>query len=130
MEQAGYTVADIRRIEETPLSLEGREISSSATIVTVSDNGSFYTAWIVEGVTLIFPSAVGHPHNGERVLLRGTSWISTNESILVHEFYVLDYSISLIRSIPGIVLFIVMFFLVFKIDLGRLAFVSRREKHA
>lgn len=36
-EQAGYTVVDIRRLDENPLPLEGSEISSSATIVSVVD---------------------------------------------------------------------------------------------
>ena len=130
LEQSGYTVTDIRRLKEDPLPLEGREISSSATITAVFDNGTFYTADVVEGTTLIFPSSIGHPSVGESVLFRGTSWIGTNNSILVHEFYALDYSSSLIRSVPGIILFIVMFFIVFKIDLSRLAFVVRRGEDA
>jgi hypothetical protein len=129
-EQSGYTVVDIKKLEENPLPLEGREISSSATITAVVDNGTFYTAEVEEGATLIFPSAIGPPSVGERVLFRGTSWIGTNGSILVHEFYALDYSSSLIRSVPGIILFIVMFFMVFKIDLRRLAFVVRRSEDA
>jgi hypothetical protein len=129
-EQSGYTVVDIRRLQEGPLPLEGREVSSSATITAVFDNGTFYTAEVEEGASLIFPSSIGPPSVGERVLFRGTSWIATNNSILVHEFYALDYNSSLIRSVPGIILFIVMFFIVFKIDLRRLAFVVRRSEDA
>jgi hypothetical protein len=130
MEQAGYTVADIRRIEENPLPLEGREISSIATVVSVLDNGSFYSVPVAEGVTLIFPSAIGHPLDGQRVLFRGVSWVGTNDSIMVHEFYELDSSSSLIRSVPGIVLFAVLFFIVFRVDFSRLAFVPRRGEDA
>jgi hypothetical protein len=130
MEQAGYTVVDIRRLEENPLPLEGQQISSSATIIATFDNGTFFTATTVEGARLILPTTVGHFPAGERVLFRGTSWIGTNDSVLVHEFYALDYSSSLIRSAPGIVLFVVLFFTVFRIDLGRLAFVLRRDEDA
>jgi hypothetical protein len=130
VEQAGYTVVDIRRLEENPLPLEGQQISSSATINAIFDNGTFFTVTTVEGVRLIFPTTVGHPLVDERVLFRGTSWIGTNDSILVHEFYAFDYSSSLIRSAPGIALFVILFFTVFKINLGRLAFVLRGEEHA
>lgn len=79
-----------------------------------------------EGVTLVFPSDLNSPMVGQRILLRGTSWLHSNGSILVHEFYALDYSSSIIRSIPGIILFIVIFFMIFKVDFNRLAFVSRK----
>ncbi len=125
-EQAGYTVVDIRRLDENPLPLEGSAISSSATVVSVIDQGSYYSVEVSEGVTLVFPSTMNPPEEGQRILLRGTSWLHSNGSILVHEFYVLDYSVSLIRSIPGILLFIVMFFMIFKVDFSRLAFVSRK----
>ena len=125
-EQAGYTVVDIRRLDENPLPLEGSAISSSATVVSVIDQGSYYSVEVSEGVTLVFPSALGHPEEGQRILFRGTSWLHSNGSILVHDFYALDYSSSIIRSIPGIVLFIVMFFMIFRVDFTRLAFVSRK----
>ncbi|MBA7592544.1 hypothetical protein ES708_34731 [subsurface metagenome] len=125
-EQAGYTVVDIRRLNENPLPLEGSVVSSSATIISVTDQGSYYSAEVSEGVTLVFPSSMNLPEAGQRILLRGTSWLHSNGSILVHEFYALDYTSSIIRSIPGILLFIVMFFVIFKVDFNRLAFLSRK----
>ena len=125
-EQAGYTVVNIRRIDENPLPLEGSAISSIATVVSVSDQGSYHSAEVLEGVTLVFPATLGHPEEGQRIHLRGTSWLHSNGSILVHEFYALDYSSSIIRSVPGIVLFIVMFFMIFRVDFNRLTFVSRK----
>jgi len=125
---AGYTVVGIRRLNENPLPLEGAAISTSATIISVANHGSYFSAETSEGATLIFPSPLISPEAGQRILVRGTSWLYTNGSILVHEFYALDYSSSLIRSIPGIILFVVMFFMIFKIDFGRLAFVARKEE--
>ena len=125
-EPAGYTVVGIRRLNENPLPLEGSAISSSATVVSIINNGSYHIAEVAEGVTLVFPSTMNPPEVGQRILLRGTSWLYSNGSILVHEFYSLDYGSSIIRSIPGIVLFIVMFFMIFKVDFKRLAFVSRK----
>ncbi|MHA1169402.1 MAG: hypothetical protein ACTSRU_16365 [Candidatus Hodarchaeales archaeon] len=125
---AGYTVVGIKTLNENPLPLEGSAISTSATIVSVADHGSYYSAEVSEGATLVFPSTLNSPVEGQRILLRGTSWLYSNGSIVVHEFYALDSSVSLIRSIPGILLFIVMFFMIFKIDIRRLAFVSREEE--
>jgi len=122
----GYTVVDVQRIQENPLPLEGREISSSATVMAVTNNGSFYAARIEGGLQLIFPSSGDHPENSQLILFRGTSWLSTNGSILVSEFYPLDYSVSLIRSVPGIILFVILFFMIFKIDFNHFAFVERR----
>ncbi len=125
-EQAGYTVIGIERLDENPLPLEGSVISSTATVVSVIDQGSYYSVEVSEGVTLVFPSTVGPPVEGAKILFRGTSWLHSNGSILVHEFYALDHSSSIIRSIPGIVLFIVMFFMIFRVDFKHLAFVSRK----
>ncbi len=125
-EQSGYTVVDIRRLNENPLPLEGSAISSSATVISVSDQGLYYTVEVSEGVILVFPSTMDPPEAGQRILFRGTSWIHSNGSILVHEFYALDYNSSIIRSIPGILLFIIMFFMIFRVDFTRLAFVSRK----
>ena len=125
-EQAGYTVVGIRRLNENPLPLEGSAISSSATIISVVDHGSYHSAEVSEGVTLVFPSTMNPPEEGQRILLRGTSWLHSNGSILVHEFYASDTSSSIIRSIPGILLFIIMFFMIFRVDFNRLAFVSRK----
>jgi hypothetical protein len=130
IEQAGYTVVDIRRLEENPLPLEGLNISSTATAVFIIDNGSFYSVSVAGGVTLIFASALGHPVEGERFPFRGTSWIGTNRSIIVHEFYEEDNTSPLIRSVSGIILFIIMFFMIFKIDFRKVAFTLRREEHA
>ena len=123
----GYTVVDVQRIRENPSPLEGHLISSSATVLAITNNGSFYSAHIEGGIVLIFPSNGEHPENGQWILFRGTSWLSTNGSILVSEFYPLDYSSSLIRSAPGIILFIILFFMIYKVDFNRLAFVKRRD---
>ena len=130
IEHARYTSIDIRKIIQNPIPFEGQEISSAATVTAVTSNESFSIAAIAEGVTLIFPSSVGHPREGDRVLFRGISWIHANNSVLVHEFYTLDYNSSLIRSIPGVLLFLVLFFMVFTIDLNCLAFITRRRRNA
>ena len=127
IEHARYTSIDIRKIIQNPIPFEGHEISSAATVSTVITNDSFSIAEIVEGIILVLPSSVGHPGEGERVLFRGVSWIYSNNSVLVHEFYTLDYNSSKIRSIPGVLLFLVIFFTVFTIDFDCLAFVTRRD---
>ena len=127
IEHTRYTSIDIKTIIQNPIPFEGHEISSAATVSTVITNASFSIAEVAEGIILMFPSLVGHPIVGDRILFRGTSRIHSNNSILVHEFYTPDANSSKIRSIPGILLFLVMFFTVFTIDLNRLAFVTRRR---
>ena len=122
LEQSGYTVIGIKRLNENPLPFEGSPISTSATVVSVTNNGTHVIAEVVEGANLVFPISLGHPETGQRILLRGTSWLASNGSIEVDEFQVLDSSSSVIRSIPGILLFILLFFLVFTVDINQIAF--------
>ncbi len=130
IEHTRYTPIDIREIIQNPIPFEGQEISAAATVSAVIGHELFSVVEVMEGVTLVFPSSVGHPGEGDIVLFRGTSWIYSNNSVLVHEFYTLDSDSSKIRSIPGILLFLVMFFTVFTIDFNRLAFVTRRHRNA
>ena len=130
IEHARYTSIDIRKIIQNPIPFEGHEISSAVTVSTVITNESFSIADVAEGIILVLPSSVGPPKEGDRVMFRGISWIYSNNTVLVHEFYTLDLNSSLIRSIPGVLLFLVMFFTVFTIDLNRLAFITRRHRNA
>ena len=127
IEHTRYTSIDIRKIKQNPIPFEGQEISSAATVSATNSNESFSMAEVVEDIILVFHSSVGHPREGDRVMFRGISWVHSNNSVLVHEFYTLDSHSSKIRSIPGILLFLVMFFTVFTIDRNRLAFVTRRH---
>ena len=127
MKHTRYTHIDIRKVKESPVPFEGQEISSAATVSAVISNESFSIAEVVEGVLLVFPSSVGVPREADRIMFRGISWIHSNNSVLVHEFYTPDSNSSKIRSIPGILLFLVMFFTVFTIDLDCLTFVTRRH---
>ncbi|MHA1390499.1 MAG: hypothetical protein ACTSR9_18950 [Candidatus Thorarchaeota archaeon] len=122
----GYTVIGIQRLNENPEPFEGLAISSTATIVSITNQGNYHLAEVSEGASLVFLVTVDLPEVGQRILLRGISWLHSNGSIQVHEFYALDYTSSIIRSIPGILLFIIMFFMIFKVDFKRLAFVSRK----
>ena len=127
IEYTQYTYIDIRKIKQNPVPFEGQEISSAAAISAVISNESFSIAEVAEGITLVFPSSVGHPKEGDSIVFRGISWIHANNSVLVHEFYTPDANSSKIRSIPGVLLFLVMFFTVFTIDLDYLAFLTRRR---
>ena len=125
-----YTFVDLDRVRENPSLFYDRNISSTATVesVFIMRPGSLvitteevalqiqHNAWSTTGLV-----------QGDRIFLRGTA---RNQTILVDEFYKLDYSSSIIRSIPGIILFIAMFFLIFTIDFKRLAFVPRRRRNA
>jgi hypothetical protein len=127
IEHTRYASVDIRKIIQNPIPFEGHEISSAATISTVTSDESLSVVEVAEGIILVFPSSVGHPREGDRVMFRGISWTYSNNSVLVHEFYTPDAISSKVRSIPGVLLFLVMFFTVFTIDFNCLAFVIRRR---
>ncbi len=127
IEYTRYTSVDIRKIIQNPIPFEGHEISSAATISTVISDESLSMVEVAEGIILVFPSSVDVPREGDGVVFRGISWIHSNNSVLVHEFYTPDSDSSTIRSIPGILLFLAMFFTVFTTDLDCLAFLTRRR---
>lgn len=128
--ETGYTRVGIRTLSDEPLPLEGRNISSSATAISVVDQGSYSLIDTEEGVYLVVPKVLGVPVQGDHVLFRGTSWVASNGTVTVHEFHVLDASSSVIRSVPGIIVFVIMFFAVFSVDMEQLAFIVRREQSA
>ena len=131
--QSNYTFVDLSRVEQNPLPFNERNISSRATVVSILVMGGQSFVFTIENVPLQIDTfeAITLTH-GDRIFFRGTLHTHNQSSItvIVHEFYVLDYNSSIIRSIPGIILFIVMFFLVFTIDFKHLAFLPRRSRDA
>ena len=131
--QSNYTFVDLTRVEQNPIPFNERNISSRATVESILVIGGQSLVFTIENVPLqIDTFEASTLTHGDRIFFRGTLHIHNQSSltIVVHEFYVLDYSSSIIRSIPGIILFIVMFFFVFTIDFKRLAFVPRRRRDA
>ena len=125
-----YGVVSFDRLEQNPEPFEGKKISSQVTVTQVIDNSTYIISDDGIDAILVVSHTLGTLQRGERVYIRGTSWILTNNSIVVDEFYILNYTSSLIRSIPGIIIFLVLFFSVFKIDFKKGAFVSRRSQSA
>ena len=128
--QSEYQVVDIARLKQDPVLFEGENISSQVRIVSDLGNGTYIITTKGNNVTLLVPVALGSLKTGDLVYIRGTSRVQTNNSIVVHQFYVLDYNSSLIRSVPGIVIFVILFFSVFTIDFKQLAFVRRNRQSA
>ncbi len=132
VEHTRYTYIDLKKIRQNPILFEGHEISSSASVSAIITNGllSFAEVEGEDGIILVFHSSVGHPEEGDYILFRGISQISSDNSVLIHEFHIQDTYSSTIRSIPGFILFIALFFTVFTIDFDSLAFAARRRQSA
>ncbi len=130
IQQSEYVVVSVEQIKQNPTPFEGRNISSQVTITSIIDEGVYLVISKDYEIILTLSSSFGSVSPGERVYIRGVSWIQTNNSIAVHEIYVLDYNSSLIRSAPGILLFIIIFFSVFKIDIKQIAIVRRKAHNA
>jgi hypothetical protein len=128
-----YTHVDLRRIRQDPPLVAELNISSSATVKSLLVMRGQSFVFTVENVTLLIRTddLITEPlSSGDFIYFRGTLHTEPSLSVSVNEFRVLDRTSSIIRSIPGIILFIVMFFFVFTIDLKRLAFVPRRHEDA
>jgi hypothetical protein len=132
IEQNGYTVIDLRRAHEDALLLDGHNVTSIATIENWLP-APYSVALTEENVQLTIRDLSYHPQVGDRVYFRGTFHVHYYNASLniidirVHEIYVIDENSSLIRSVPGIILFVVMFFMIFTVDFKRVAFVLRRR---
>jgi hypothetical protein len=131
-----YTFVDLKKVSQDPLLFDQVRISSTATVESVFFFGMPPTyVYTLEEVDLTYRPYVRQHRDlepGDRIFLRGLVYASNESGPIVelHEFYILDYSSSIIRSIPGIILFAAMFFYVFRIDVKRLAFVLRRSRDA
>jgi hypothetical protein len=133
-EQNGYTVIDLRTAKENPTPLDGHNVTSTATITGIMYLRPYTFIFVEEDIPLYYRGLLRDLANltvSDTIIFRGTFHISpnnlTSNYIVIREVYVLDYSSSLIRSVPGIILFVVMFFMIFTFDLKRVAFVLRRR---
>ena len=128
-----YTHVDLRRVRQDPPLVVELNISSSATVEFIFAMRGQSFVFTVENVTLVIRTddLISKPvSSGDFIYFRGTLHTEPSLSVSVNEFHILDRTSSIIRSIPGIILFIVLFFSVFTIDLKRLAFVQRRREDA
>jgi hypothetical protein len=128
-----YTHVDLRRVRQDPPLVSELNISSSATVKSLLVMNGESLVFTVENVTLLISTddLISEPlSSGDFIYFRGTLHTEPSLSVDVNEFYVFDRSSSIIRSIPGIILFIVMFFSIFTIDLKHIAFVPRRRDDA
>ena len=132
---SGYTTVNLEVIKMSPPPVDELNVSSSAVIdsLVIMSGDSFILT--IEEVTLQIPTDALYaldqlPASGDLIYFRGTMTNFSAPHVFVHEFNMLDYNSSLIRSIPGIILFIVLFFYVFTIDFRHLAFLPRRSEGA
>ena len=130
LEGDGYTPVDPNVLVANPSIYEDSAISTSITITDSYQIGNDSYFESEEGIVIVFQS--GHPSlsSGDRVLLRGISQIQSRSYFVVEEFYVLDTSSSIIRSIPGIIIFLVLFFSVYTFDTKKLEFHTRGDSSA
>ena len=128
--QSEYMFLDLDIVRENPNLFYEQKISSKATVVTILYSDPYFILTTTENVDLQIHETVITPigiTEGDSIYFRG---IFRNQTVSVHEFYVLDSNSSIIRSIPGIILFCVMFFSIFTVDLKHLAIVQRRNRDA
>ena len=128
-----YIHVDLKRVRQDPSLIAGLNITSSATVESLLVMKGVSLVFTDENVTLMVHTDDLNTHplaSGDFIYFRGTLHTEPSLYVTVHEFYVLDLTSSIIRSIPGIILFVVLFFSVFTIDFKHLAFVPRRRKDA
>ena len=114
----------------SPKKYEGKEISFGEQIKLIIFNYSTndYILQTEKGLKLIILS-IDILNVGVQAYFRGKSYLVSKGVIEVYDFHVRNNN-SIILSFPGVVVFILLFFSVFKIDLKRLSFISRKEENA
>lgn len=127
---AEYTWVDSHTLIENPSLYENRKVTTHVTITNVVHEGNVSFHDSKEGITLVLFSHVSPPSIGDSVLVRGILRFNITPQIEVVEFYVMDEYSSLLRSIPGILLFAILFFSFFKIDFRKLVFTTRGDLDA
>ena len=128
-----YIHVDLKRVRQDPSLIAGLNITSSATVESLLVMKGVSLVFTDENVTLMVHTDDLNTHplaSGDFIYFRGTLHTEPSLVVTVHEFHVLDLTSSIIRSIPGIILFVVLFFSVFTIDFKHLAFVPRRRNDA
>ncbi|MBD3159512.1 MAG: hypothetical protein GF309_12030 [Candidatus Lokiarchaeota archaeon] len=127
-----YHAVDSTQLLTNPGDYEDRKISISVTIADVDDqtNPEGQLLETTKGLHVFLSSSLGEVAVGDHISLRGISRLSSVGYIEVTELYIHDYPIdgvsrSLLHSIPGIIMFVALFFAIFTFDRDRFAFVSR-----
>ncbi|MGV9169884.1 MAG: hypothetical protein ACOC38_08110 [Promethearchaeia archaeon] len=129
-----YSHVDSILLATNPADYEGEKISIGIQIEEVlntsQENGTI--AATVEGPTIKIPSYLGSPSVGDHLEIRGISYLSSRGYVEATQIYVRDYPLpyvsrSLLHSILGIIVFVAIFFAVFRFDVDQLRFVSRRD---
>jgi hypothetical protein len=129
-----YQNLDSSVLLASPAAYERCKVSIGVTIVDVDEQSNLQGQLLetTQSFNLFLPKSLGSVTVGDHVSLRGVSYVSSRGYIEITEFYIHDYPIdgvsrSLLHSIPGILVFVAIFFAVFRFDLGKLRFVSRRD---
>ncbi len=126
-----YTQINPNRIRENPAHYEGMQVSLSVWVNSTQDYDTEHVLVnTVEDIPLLYPTDLDSVDQGDRLLLRGVSRVESLGYIEVVDAYILDTTSSPIRSIPGIILFVMFLFYVYRLDVRRLVFLPRRDSDA
>jgi len=117
-------------LAEHPTMFEGKKITCWVTIESTSVPNSntsqiVHTKYLTLQITLVNQTL----SPDTTLIIRGTSHLSSKGYVSVEEWHRSNYNSEII-SIPGILLFVISFFLVFRIDISQWAFISRRKDDA
>ena len=127
-----YQRIDPEDLTENPISYEGERISTYGIITSVNNTlpNSHYYAETEWGLILLIPSSDQQVQVGDRVNIRGISLLVSSGYFEVTEMHIADQLGPLLKSVPGIIGFVILFFVFFKLDLHGLAFIPRSEPDA
>ena len=127
-----YQLVDSKELVDNPSKYEGKLVSTVGLIASINSSASL-SANIVEteyGLIIFIPYSLGHVQVGVRVDVRGRVLLISNGYIEAIEIHIADPMNSILRSIPGIIIFVILFFVYFKIDYQRIAFIPRSDSNA
>ncbi|MFW9919813.1 MAG: hypothetical protein ACFFED_09455 [Candidatus Thorarchaeota archaeon] len=114
-----------------PDMFEGARVTIRMKIASLIQENESHLYYISnEGTHLVCSFEIQQLHQGDSVVVRGVSWIVTKGYILVTELKVNDSLVSLRWSIPGVLLFIVLFFRMYRFSRSGMCFLRRDNSNA
>lgn len=124
-----YTLVDATYLFGNPTLFESEKISTSVTIKSqYQENTTYHIYSTDEGFLVRCPSTLPELQPGDHVAIRGVSEIIAHNEVDVQQLEVIYPSVSIIRSVPGFILFLVLFFWMYRFDFRLMKFVRRHEQ--
>lgn len=126
-----YVQVSSIRVRDNPSLYEGKKITITINVISVEVfDAQHNQISSTESIMCLYPNNFETVQSGERLIIRGICRIESLGYVEVTDTYSIDILSSPIRSIPGIILFAILLFYVYRFEVREFVFLPRRTEHA